>query len=46
LQRELIEEVGDGYRFQIELIRQWVESKKWKSSWAGSGGEKQLTDNW
>ncbi|WZI66952.1 MAG: AAA family ATPase [Gloeotrichia echinulata CP02] len=28
LQRELIEKVGDGYSFQIELIRQWVESKK------------------
>jgi hypothetical protein len=23
LQRELIEEVGDGYRFQVELIRRW-----------------------
>lgn|GEM_PF-4606118 len=23
LQRELIEELGDGYRFQVEMIRQW-----------------------
>jgi hypothetical protein len=23
LQRELIEEVGDGYCFQVELIRRW-----------------------
>ncbi|MEH2285963.1 hypothetical protein [Nostoc sp.] len=23
LQRELIEEVDDGYRFQVELIRRW-----------------------
>ena len=26
LQRELIEEVGDGYRFQVELIRRWFVS--------------------
>ncbi|OCQ92703.1 hypothetical protein BCD64_08100 [Nostoc sp. MBR 210] len=25
LQRELIEEVAEGYRFQVELIRQWFE---------------------
>ena len=23
LRRELIEQVGDGYRFQVELIRRW-----------------------
>ncbi len=23
LQRELIEEAGDGFRFQVELIRRW-----------------------
>lgn len=27
LQRELIEEVGEGYRFQVELIRQWFAQK-------------------
>jgi hypothetical protein len=26
MQRELIEEVGDGYRFQVELIRRWFVS--------------------
>jgi hypothetical protein len=25
LQRDLIEAVGDGYRFQVELIRRWFE---------------------
>jgi len=27
LQRELIEEVEDGYCFQVELIRRWFENK-------------------
>jgi hypothetical protein len=26
LQRELIEEVSEGYRFQVELIRRWFAS--------------------
>ena len=26
LQRELIEEVGNGYKFQVELIRRWFEN--------------------
>jgi len=28
LQRELIEQVGDGYRFQVELIRRWFVSSQ------------------
>ena len=28
LQRELIEQVGDGYRFQVELIRHWFVSSQ------------------
>ncbi|RAM52157.1 MAG: ATP-binding protein [Hapalosiphonaceae cyanobacterium JJU2] len=28
LQRELIEEVGEGYRFQVEMIRQWFAQIK------------------
>jgi hypothetical protein len=27
LRRELIEEAEDGYRFQVELIRQWFAQK-------------------
>ncbi len=27
LQRELIEEVGEGYRFQVELIRRWFAQR-------------------
>jgi hypothetical protein len=28
LQRDLIEAVGDGYRFQVELIRRWFEAAR------------------